>query len=137
MLSAQNCMISSNAQAISPSLAQELVNLVTGEEVVNGIKSLDRIVGRMDYFLTNALEKDVQSSSTLCRIIEVLDDLDDPLAGFRKINKTLRMLGICTRIESTRLAEGAEGFDNLASDVQQLYVQINEKPHPSTTAKRS
>jgi methyl-accepting chemotaxis protein len=108
------------------SLAQELVNLVTGEEVVNGIKSLDRIVGRMDYFLTNSLEKDVQSSSTLCRIIEVLDDLDDPLAGFRKINKTLRMLGICTRIESTRLAEGAEGFDNLASDVQQLYVQIND-----------
>ena len=108
-------------------IAQDLVNLVTGEEIVNGIKSLDRIVGRMDYFLRNALEKNEQSSSTLCRIVEVLDDLDDPLAGFRKINKTLRMLGISTRIESTRLAEGAEGFDNLASDVQQLYVQINEK----------
>ena len=108
-------------------IAQDLVNLVTGEEIVNGIKSLDRIVGRMDFFLTNALGKNEQSSSTLCRILEVLDDLDDPLGGFRKINKMLRMLGISTRIESTRLAEGAEGFDNLASDVQQLYVQINEK----------
>jgi methyl-accepting chemotaxis protein len=108
-------------------IAQELVNLVTGEKIVNGIKSLDRIVCRMDFFLTNALGKNEQSSSTLCRILEVLDDLDDPLAGFRKINKKLRMMGISTRIESTRLAEGADGFDNLASDVQQLYVQINEK----------
>jgi methyl-accepting chemotaxis protein len=108
-------------------VAQDLVNLVTGEEIVNGIKSLDRIVGLMDFFLTNALGKNEQSYSTLSRVVEVLNDLDDPLTGFRKINKTLRMLGICTRIESTRLAEGAEGFDNLASDVQQLYLQINEK----------
>jgi methyl-accepting chemotaxis protein len=108
-------------------IAQDLVSLVTGEEIVSGIENLDRIVGRMDFFLTNALGKNEQSSSTLCRILEVLNDLDDPLAGFRKINKMLRMLGISTRIESTRLAEGGEGFDNLASDVQQLYVQINEK----------
>jgi len=108
-------------------IAQDVVNLVTGEEIANGIKSLDRIVVRMDYFLRNALEKNELSSSTLNRIVEVLDDLDYPLAGFRKINKMLRMLGISTRIESTRLAEGGEGFDNLASDVQQLYVQINEK----------
>jgi methyl-accepting chemotaxis protein len=60
-------------------------------------------------------------------MLVVLEDLDDPLSGFRKINKLLRMLGISTRIESTRLAEGAEGFDNLASDVQQLYLQISEK----------
>jgi methyl-accepting chemotaxis protein len=108
-------------------IAQDLVNLVAGEEIVNGNKSLERIVGRMDFILRNALKKNEQSSSTLCRILTVLDDLDDPLTGFRKINKVLRMLGISTRIESTRLAEGAEGFDNLASDVQQLYVQINEK----------
>lgn len=108
-------------------IAQDLVSLVTGEEIVNGIGSLDRILSRMDYFLKSTLNADEESSFTLCRIGKMLDDLDDPLDGFRKINKTLRMLGICTRIESTRLAEGGEGFDNLASDVQQLYVQINEK----------
>ncbi len=108
-------------------IAQELVDLVAGEEISDGTKSLDRTVGRMDLILRNALEKNGQSSSTLSRILEALDDIDDPLAGFRKINKVLRMLGISTRIESTRLAEGAEGFDNLAGDVQQLYVQINEK----------
>jgi methyl-accepting chemotaxis protein len=108
-------------------IAQELVDLVAGEEIASGTRSLDRTVGRMDLMLKNALAKNEQSSSTLSRILEVLDDLDDPLAGFRKINKVLRMLGISTRIESTRLAEGAEGFDNLASDVQLLYVQINEK----------
>jgi len=108
-------------------IAQELVDLVAGEEISDGTRSLDRTVGRMDLILRNALEKNGQSSSTLSRILDVLDDIDDPLAGFRKINKILRMLGISTRIESTRLAEGAEGFDNLAGDVQQLYVQINEK----------
>jgi methyl-accepting chemotaxis protein len=107
--------------------SQDLVNLVSGAEITGGIKSLDRIVERMDYFMRIALGKNEQSYSTLSRILEVLDGLDAPLSGFRKINKMLRMLGISTRIESTRLAEGAEGFDNLASDVQQLYVQINEK----------
>lgn len=108
-------------------IAQEVVNLVAGEEIVSGIKSLERIVGRMECSLRNAIGKNEQSSSTLSRLNEVLDDLETPLSGFRKINKMLRMLGISTRIESTRLAEGAEGFDNLAGDVQQLYVQINEK----------
>ena len=108
-------------------IAQDVVGLVSGEEIANGIKSLDRIVNRMDFFLKNSLKANEQSFSTLSLILALLDDVDDPLAGFRKINKMLRMLGISTRIESTRLAEGAEGFDNLASDVQQLYVQINEK----------
>jgi methyl-accepting chemotaxis protein len=116
--------------------AQDLVNLVTGEEIVNGIRSLERIIGRMDFCLSNALGKNGQSSATLCRIAEVLDDLDSPLVGFRKINKLLRVLGISTRIESTRLVEGAEGFDNLASDVQMLYVQINEKTSSVSERKK-
>ena len=49
-------------------IAQELVNLVAGEEISDGTRSLDRTVGRMDFILKNALEKNGQSSSTLSRI---------------------------------------------------------------------
>lgn len=118
------------------SIAQDVVNLVTGEEIADGIKRLDLIVGSMDFFLKKALKANEQSSSTLNCVLELLENVDAPLSGFRKINKMLRMLGISTRIESTRLAEGAEGFDNLASDVQQLYVQINEKASSINNLKK-
>jgi methyl-accepting chemotaxis protein len=108
-------------------MAAEVVGLVTGEEIGSGIVSLAGIVERMGFYLGKEEKKTKQSSSTLLRILGILDNVDDPLSGFRKINKVLRMLGISTRIESTRLAEGAEGFDNLAKDVEQLYLQINEK----------
>ena len=108
-------------------MAKDIVGLVGSDEFVAGIKSLDQMIGMMDCNQINAIEKSEKSSTTLRRILEILDKVDEPLSGFRKINKVLHMLGISTRIESTRLAEGAEGFDNLANDVQELYLQINEK----------
>ena len=108
-------------------MAAEVVSLVSGGAIGDGIKSLEGIVDRMGFYLGKEEQTGEQSLSTLHRILGILENVDDPLSGFRKINKVLRMLGISTRIESTRLAEGAEGFDNLAKDVEQLYIQINEK----------
>ena len=109
------------------SMAKVVVGLVDSDEIVNGIKSLEQMIGMMDCNQKSSIEKSEKSFIKLRNIIEILDKVDEPLIGFRKINKVLHMLGISTRIESTRLSNGAEGFDNLANDVQELYVQINEK----------
>jgi methyl-accepting chemotaxis protein len=108
-------------------MATEIVNLVEGDEINKGIESLKQIIERLSFYLKNAAQKAELSDTTLYSILEMLNNVDEPLSGFRKMNKVLRMLGISTRIESTRLADGADGFDTLANDVQQLYFQINEK----------
>jgi methyl-accepting chemotaxis protein len=56
-----------------------------------------------------------------------LEQLSQPLDGFQKMNKTLRMLSISTKIESSRLGELGSGFVNLAMDVEKLSYQVNEK----------
>lgn len=119
------------------STATEVVNLVAGEEIADGISTLSGVVDRMNFFLESALGENRQSTSALARLLDILDGLDGPLEGFRKINKMLRMLGISTRIESTRLLNGGEGFENLASDVQQLYLQINEKASSVNDLKKN
>ncbi len=108
-------------------MATEITTLAAGDEVVGGIESLERILERMRFYLKSAAQKSDLSTTMLKEILERLDEVEDPLSGFRKINKVLRMLGISTRIESTRLAEGGEEFGTLANDVEQLYLQINEK----------
>ncbi|HEX9022380.1 MAG TPA: methyl-accepting chemotaxis protein [Geobacteraceae bacterium] len=117
-----------HAQAgVITAMAEQVVELVGGGDVAGGVASLERIVERMRFYLGKAVQESELGVATLSGISERLDEVDAPLSGFRKINKVLRMLGISTRIESTRLVVGAEGFDTLANDVQELYVQINEK----------
>jgi methyl-accepting chemotaxis protein len=65
--------------------------------------------------------------AALRRILDLLDNTEHPLSGFSKIHKTLRMLGIATKIESARLGQSAVGFDTLADDVGLLSVQVQQK----------
>jgi methyl-accepting chemotaxis protein len=98
-----------------------------GEEIREAISELGCIVDRMGDFL-NLLEGEAeQSSSTLLETLQMIAGVDEPLAGFKKIMKILHVLGISTKIESARLGQLGAGFNNLADDVENLAVQINEK----------
>ncbi|WP_243373061.1 methyl-accepting chemotaxis protein [Geotalea sp. SG265] len=107
--------------------SSEMAGQVSGEEISRTIQRLQEILQQMEEYLVHGEKETEQSSKTLRSILELLDKTATPLSGFRKINKSLRMLGISTKIESARLGQSAAGFDTLANDVGQLSIQVLEK----------
>jgi methyl-accepting chemotaxis protein len=108
-------------------LASEMMGEVAGEHVSGAMDGLGNMLDEMGRYVGNAQKEIEGSSVTLREILGLLDHVEGPLSGFKKVNKVLRMLGISTKIESARLGQSAAGFDTLASDVGDLAVQVNDK----------
>ena len=108
-------------------MASQLVSVVSGDNVASLTYRMQQIITEMEEYLASAVGRSVESCSTLERVQSILDELSEPLEGFQKMNKSLRMLSISTKIESARLGEVGSGFVNLAMDVEKLSHQVNEK----------
>lgn len=109
------------------SLAARLQEVVSGERLETLIERLRQMTSDMERYLAGARDRSTESFSTLEQVQDLLEKLTAPLEGFQKMNKTLRMLSISTKIESARLGELGSGFVNLAMDVEKLSHQVNEK----------
>lgn len=108
-------------------MANRLVSVVSGESVVSLTSRLQQMMVDMEEYIANARARSSESCKTLDQVQGLLDRLSEPMQGFQKMNKTLRMLSISTKIESSRLGELGSGFVNLAMDVEKLSHQVNEK----------
>ena len=108
-------------------MSDEAVGLVAGEDVLEAFKGLQDIMRIMNDHFGHAEDEAGGSITSFSKILGQLDNVSQPLTGFKKINKSLSMLGISTKIESARLGQSAAGFDTLANDVTKLSVQVIEK----------
>ncbi|MDD2853270.1 MAG: methyl-accepting chemotaxis protein [Desulfuromonadaceae bacterium] len=108
-------------------LAGQLVAVVSGEHVVALTERLKQMMGDMEEYLVTARARSNENCATMEQVKTLLNELSDPLGSFQKMNKTLRMLSISTKIESARLGEVGSGFINLAVDVEKLSHQVHEK----------
>lgn len=108
-------------------MAGQLVDIVSGERLQLLIGRLRQMMADMEEYLSSARSRSGESFKTLEQVQTLLEQLTAPLEGFQKMNKTLRMLSISTKIESSRLGELGSGFVNLAMDVEKLSHQVNEK----------
>jgi len=109
------------------SMANQLVDSVSGDQVQALIDRLRQMMGDMEAYLASARSQSSVSCGTLEQILELLDQVSHPLEGFQKMTKALRMLGISTKIESSRLGEMGLGFQTLALDVEKLSLLVSEK----------
>lgn len=109
------------------SLANQLVAAVSGEQLQALIDRLRRMMADMEAYLASARSQSSVSCGSLEQILGLLDQVSQPLEGFKKMTKTLHMLGISTKIESSRLGELGFGFMTLALDVEKLSCQVSEK----------
>ena len=108
-------------------MSGQLMEIVSGERLTMLIEKLRRMMDEMEQYLADARSRGSDSFKTLDEVQGLLEQLTEPLEGFQKMNKTLRMLSISTKIESARLGELGSGFVNLAMDVERLSRQVNEK----------
>lgn len=109
------------------SIANQLIDSVSGEHVQTLIERLRQMMGDMEAYLASARSQSSISCATLAEILGLLDQVSHPLEGFQKLTKTLRMLGISTKIESSRLGEQGLGFLTLAQDVEKLSHLVSDK----------
>ena len=108
-------------------LASEMMGELAGEHVSCAMGGLEEMLDTLAQYASRAQKEIHGSAGTLRGILKLLDEVSEPLSGFKKVNKVLRMLGISTKIESARLGQSAAGFDTLASDVADLSVQVTDK----------
>jgi methyl-accepting chemotaxis protein len=107
--------------------SNQLLEVVSGDSAHSLTGRLHQMMADMEAYLTEAHTRSSFSCSTLEQVQVLLDKLSEPLEGFQKMNKALRMLSISTKIESARLGEMGTGFINLAMDVEKLSHQVNDK----------
>ncbi len=107
--------------------AHQLVELVAGNDSNELVERLRVLFSDMQQYLSSVSQQGVSSCTTLEKILEQLDNVVQPLEGFRKMDKALRMLSISTKIESSRLGELGAGFITLAMDVEKLSQAVSEK----------
>ena len=108
-------------------MANRLVEAVSGENVQMVITHLQQTMGDMEAFLAGTRSRSRENCGTMEQILTLLGQVSQPLEGFRKMTKALRMLGISTKIESSRLGELGIGFMTLALDVEKLSHLVSEK----------
>ena len=108
-------------------MANQLLELVSGDNARFLTDRLHQMMADMESYLSEARSRSADSCSTLVQVQDLLEKLSEPLDGFHKMNKALRMLSISTKIESARLGELGSGFVNLAMDVEKLSHQVNDK----------
>ena len=109
------------------SISTRLFEAISGENSQQIIERLQSVLSEMDQYISHINSKTQGSCTVLSDVLLLLDKISQPLEGFQKMYKTLRMLGISTKIESSRLGELGAGFLTLAQDVERLSLLVNEK----------
>lgn len=109
------------------SISEQVISHVSGDDTREKVAGLQAILERLQTFLGEVRNEADDSVSALQHIGTLLALVNDPLSGFKKINRLLGVLGTSTKIESARLGDEDAGFNALAEDVGKLSVLIEDK----------
>ncbi|SDB03216.1 hypothetical protein SAMN05660653_00137 [Desulfonatronum thiosulfatophilum] len=102
--------------------AADLTTLTGGEEISQIVETLGYELNQINEVCGfTSRETDLRR---LEKVVRLISSLETRTGSFRKIVRTLQMLGVTTRIESARLGEKGRGFMNLAGQVDSLGQNI-------------
>ncbi len=100
---------------------------ISGPELKSVMEQMGVLLGEMKEHFGEVEEAMDGRAGVLKEMVALLKDAGQALAGFRRVVKHLKVLGISTKIESARLKGGNGSFESLAGDVEKLSVSIGEK----------
>ncbi len=116
---ASSRQIGNSAATTATSISDEILD--------KGINELSNLIEQFSSLLAQSFNEISNDKNELLTIRGRVSLIVDELGGYRKIVKKLRMLGVATKIESTRLGTDDNGFNALADNVDGLSALINEK----------
>ena len=100
---------------------------ISGETLDNSISELTLLLKKISTHFLNSSEEVKTDKDELLNVLKEIEVIVDELSGFKKVVKHLRMLGVSTKIESSRLGNDDYGFYALAENVDKLSALINDK----------
>ena len=106
---------------------QEMNTAVSSAEITDTITKLRDFISLLDKLFSDENNIGNASDTSLHEISGQLHNVQSGLENFKRFIKTLRMLGLSTKIESARIREIDNGFDNLAENVENLSNKIDDK----------
>lgn len=115
-----------NSRELS-NISADAASSFTDEVIQKGISELTLLSGRFNDHLIESTRGIKNEKEELQNILNQIELITNELKGFRKIVKRLKMLGISTKIESSKLGSEDNGFYLLAEQVDSLSGLINEK----------
>ena len=118
--------VHARAKAVSEK-ASSAAALASGAEIVSAIEGLRAMVGRMNVFLSRSGSEAARNEEALRRVGRILGEVRAPLMEFKKVVRSLRVLGVSTKIESARLGQRSGDFRTLAESVGNLATLIESK----------
>ncbi len=113
-------------------LSGEVLQLLNGDGAENTLRQLQLLVERCSFWLSETQTKSVDICNLLNGVILQLSGLATPVAGLKKVIKTLHALRVSTRIEAAKgFASGAavlaRSLDELGSQAQAKVTEIFER----------
>ncbi|HOV90662.1 MAG TPA: methyl-accepting chemotaxis protein [Syntrophorhabdaceae bacterium] len=109
------------------SLALSLVSSITGEQIEGIVENLKGFIAGV-YKNIGDINSDFEKNTHMLRDIDsFIGNIYKPINSFKKITKTLRILSISTKIESSKIENNMDGFFNIAGDVERLATDINSR----------
>lgn len=117
-------------------MSSNVVDQVAGERMTGAIRNLEEIFNHMCSYISLTEQQTGESIQTLRGIDLLLADAEEPLAGFRKMNKVLRMFGASTKIENARVEGGGAGFETIADEVVLLAERVQQNSRSICSQKK-
>ncbi len=117
--------------------ASSLVGMLDSSVMKETIGRFRVILEKMDRHIGGSDSRFASGMAALNDVLTSVSHVGDPLANFRKIVKTLKILAISTKIESAQLKKMESDFINLAGDVEQLSALIHDKSAGIESHRRS
>jgi len=108
-------------------LSSDVTNLLSAEEIVHAIDSLNELLADIRTYHEMFLSVTHTRIENLKRIMKIIQSIHDPLNDFKDIARTLHTLSTTTKVQSALIGNSARGFTILADDVRKLSILIGER----------
>lgn len=100
---------------------------ITEKVLEKGISELNWLLKHISEFLSKSVSEIKTNKEQLDNVLVNIEDIIEQIDDFETIVKHLKMLGVSTKIESSRLGNDDEGFFALAEKVDNLSKVISEQ----------
>ncbi len=101
--------------------------IMAGDEIRGSITGVRNMVNQIHSLLVHADETSAENLHSLHNILTCLGKVRSNLADLKETAKTLRMLGLSTKIQSTKTGKDLWTFMLLGEDISELSAVINSK----------
>ncbi|MBI2418851.1 MAG: methyl-accepting chemotaxis protein [Ignavibacteriales bacterium] len=107
--------------------SSQTIESISKDILETGVAELNVLILNFSSSLGKSADALGSNKDKLSIILESVNNIVDGFQGFRRIIKQLKMLGISTKIETSRLGTDDKGFNTIADNVDRLAQLIDAK----------